>query len=131
IEEEVYVCQPPGFEDPDHPDKSISFPGCLDIMFAVSCMCKLLTTDSDYARATQDRKSNNWRLSVLGNRADLLAMQKQTVVAHLQLRRLNMWLTASCCGQIDTEHNVADLLTKGFDAGRFQYLVSSIGMLNP
>nr|GFB44172.1 putative ribonuclease H-like domain-containing protein [Tanacetum cinerariifolium] len=21
IEEEVYVCQPPGFEDPDHPDK--------------------------------------------------------------------------------------------------------------
>ncbi|GKE69507.1 hypothetical protein Tco_1527579 [Tanacetum coccineum] len=24
-----------------------------------------------------------------------------------------------------------DLLTKGFDAGRFQYLVSSIGLLNP
>ncbi|GKC68170.1 putative ribonuclease H-like domain-containing protein [Tanacetum coccineum] len=41
-------------------------------------------TDSDYAGATQDRKST-------------------------------------------TE----DLLTKGFDAGRFQYLVSSIGMLNP
>ncbi|GJS52360.1 putative ribonuclease H-like domain-containing protein [Tanacetum coccineum] len=33
--------------------------------------------------------------------------------------------------KIDTENNVADLLTKGFDAGRFQYLVSSIGMLNP
>ncbi|GJZ74126.1 putative ribonuclease H-like domain-containing protein [Tanacetum coccineum] len=33
--------------------------------------------------------------------------------------------------KIDSEHNVADLLTKGFDAGRFQYLVSSIGMLNP
>ncbi|GJS97033.1 hypothetical protein Tco_0804001, partial [Tanacetum coccineum] len=33
--------------------------------------------------------------------------------------------------KIDTEQNVADLLTKGFDAGRFQYLVSSIGMLNP
>ncbi|GJZ56624.1 hypothetical protein Tco_0611817 [Tanacetum coccineum] len=33
--------------------------------------------------------------------------------------------------KIDTEHNVADFLTKGFDAGRFQYLVSSIGMLNP
>ncbi|GJS02595.1 putative ribonuclease H-like domain-containing protein [Tanacetum coccineum] len=27
--------------------------------------------------------------------------------------------------KIDTQHNVADLLTKGFDAGRFQYLVSS------
>ncbi|GJS44009.1 putative ribonuclease H-like domain-containing protein [Tanacetum coccineum] len=33
--------------------------------------------------------------------------------------------------KIDTQHNVADLLTKGFDAGRFQYLVSSIRMLNP
>ncbi|GJX85988.1 hypothetical protein Tco_0336762, partial [Tanacetum coccineum] len=31
---------------------------------------------------------------------------------------------------LDSEHNVADLLIKGFDAGRFQYLVSSIGMLN-
>ncbi|GKB37447.1 hypothetical protein Tco_0882389, partial [Tanacetum coccineum] len=28
-------------------------------------------------------------------------------------------------------HRRLDLLTKGFDAGRFQYLVSSIGMLNP
>ncbi|GKC29706.1 hypothetical protein Tco_1037000 [Tanacetum coccineum] len=27
--------------------------------------------------------------------------------------------------KIDSEHNVADLLTKGFDAGRFQYLVST------
>ncbi|GJZ63445.1 hypothetical protein Tco_0619866, partial [Tanacetum coccineum] len=33
--------------------------------------------------------------------------------------------------KIDTEHNGADLLTKGFDAGMFQYLVSSIGMFNP
>ncbi|GKE33063.1 hypothetical protein Tco_1452385 [Tanacetum coccineum] len=27
--------------------------------------------------------------------------------------------------KIDTEHNVVDLLTKGFDVGRFQYLVSN------
>ncbi|GJS14775.1 retrovirus-related pol polyprotein from transposon TNT 1-94 [Tanacetum coccineum] len=33
--------------------------------------------------------------------------------------------------KIYTDYNVADLLTKGFDAGRFEYLVSSIGMLNP
>ncbi|GJT74380.1 putative ribonuclease H-like domain-containing protein [Tanacetum coccineum] len=31
----------------------------------------------------------------------------------------------------DRESTTRDLLTKGFDAGRFQYLVSSIGMLNP
>nr|GEW50077.1 hypothetical protein [Tanacetum cinerariifolium] len=32
---------------------------------------------------------------------------------------------------IHTDDNVADLLTKPFNAGRFQYLVVSIGMLNP
>ncbi|GJW60331.1 hypothetical protein Tco_0109666 [Tanacetum coccineum] len=33
--------------------------------------------------------------------------------------------------KIHIDHNVADLLTKAFDVGRFQYLIASIGMLNP
>ncbi|GJW96398.1 putative ribonuclease H-like domain-containing protein [Tanacetum coccineum] len=33
--------------------------------------------------------------------------------------------------KIHTDNNFADLLTKGFDVGRFQYLVASIGMQNP
>jgi hypothetical protein len=33
--------------------------------------------------------------------------------------------------KIDSDHNFADLLTKAFDVGRFQYLVASIGILNP
>ncbi|GJY17750.1 hypothetical protein Tco_0389241 [Tanacetum coccineum] len=32
--------------------------------------------------------------------------------------------------KIYTYQNVADLLTKAFDVGRFQYLIASIGMLN-
>ncbi|GJS47369.1 ribonuclease H-like domain-containing protein [Tanacetum coccineum] len=32
--------------------------------------------------------------------------------------------------KIYTNYNVADLLTKAFDVGRFQYLIASIGMLN-
>ncbi|GJU07313.1 hypothetical protein Tco_1123743 [Tanacetum coccineum] len=32
--------------------------------------------------------------------------------------------------KIHTDHNVADLLTKAFDVGRFQYLIASIRMLN-
>ncbi|GKB59829.1 putative ribonuclease H-like domain-containing protein [Tanacetum coccineum] len=32
--------------------------------------------------------------------------------------------------KIHTDQNVADLLTKEFDVGRFQYLIASIGMLN-
>ncbi|GKA49487.1 hypothetical protein Tco_0742560 [Tanacetum coccineum] len=33
--------------------------------------------------------------------------------------------------KIHTDLNVANLLTKAFDIGRFQYLTASIGMLNP
>ncbi|GKE42670.1 putative ribonuclease H-like domain-containing protein [Tanacetum coccineum] len=33
--------------------------------------------------------------------------------------------------KIHTDHNVTDLLTKAFDVRRFQYLIASIGMLNP
>nr|GFA78348.1 putative ribonuclease H-like domain-containing protein [Tanacetum cinerariifolium] len=33
--------------------------------------------------------------------------------------------------KIPTKNNFADLLTKAFDVGRFQYLVASIGILNP
>ncbi|GKB88465.1 putative ribonuclease H-like domain-containing protein, partial [Tanacetum coccineum] len=32
--------------------------------------------------------------------------------------------------KIHTDHNVADLLTKAFDVGRFNFLIASIGMLN-
>ncbi|GJW14601.1 putative ribonuclease H-like domain-containing protein [Tanacetum coccineum] len=150
-------------------------------------------TDSDYARATQDRKSTTGGCQFLGNRLISWQCKKQTVVA-TSTTEAEYVAAANCCGQvlwiqnqlldygynfmntviyidnnsticiienpvqhsktkhieirhhfirdcnakkliqmvkIDTEHNVADLLTKGFDAGRFQYLVSSIGMLNP
>ncbi|GJZ49058.1 putative ribonuclease H-like domain-containing protein [Tanacetum coccineum] len=150
-------------------------------------------TDSDYAGATQDRKSTTRGCQFLGNRLISWQCKKQTVVA-TSTTKAEYVAAASCCGQvlwiqnqlldygynfmntviyidnnsticiienpvqhsktkhieirhhfirdcnakksiqmvkIDTEHNVADLLTKGFDAGRFQYLVSSIGMLNP
>ncbi|GJU67824.1 putative ribonuclease H-like domain-containing protein [Tanacetum coccineum] len=60
-------------------------------------------TDIDYAGATQDRKSTTFGYQFLGNR--------------FSGYKTNCW--------------TIDLLTKGFDAGRFQYLVSSIGMLNP
>ena len=33
--------------------------------------------------------------------------------------------------KIHTDDILTDLLTKGFDVGRFQFLVAGIGMLNP
>ncbi|GKB88329.1 putative ribonuclease H-like domain-containing protein [Tanacetum coccineum] len=51
--------------------------------------------------------------------------KKQTVVA-TSTTEAEYVAAASCCGQIDTEHNVADLLTNGFDAGRFQITMDII-----
>ncbi|GKE09191.1 putative ribonuclease H-like domain-containing protein, partial [Tanacetum coccineum] len=146
---------------------------------------------SDYAEATQDKKSTTGGCQFLGNRLISWQCKKQTMVA-TSTTKVEYVAATSCCGQvlwiqnqlldygynfmntmihidnnsticiienpvqhsktkhieirhhfirdcnakkliqmvkIDIEHNVADL-TKGFDAGRFQYLVSSIGMLN-
>ncbi|GJT63173.1 putative ribonuclease H-like domain-containing protein [Tanacetum coccineum] len=136
-------------------------------------------TDSDYAGATQDRKSTTGGCQFLGNRLISWQCKKQTVVA-TSTTEAEYVAAASCCGQvlwiqnqlldygynfmntmihidnnsticiienpvqhyktkhieirhhfirdcnakkliqmvkINTEHNVADLLTKGFDAG--------------
>ncbi|GJZ19168.1 putative ribonuclease H-like domain-containing protein, partial [Tanacetum coccineum] len=65
---------------------------------------------SDYAGATLDRKSTTGGCQFLGNRLISWQCKKQTVVA---------------TSTTEAEYVVAaNLLTKGFDAGRFQYLVS-------
>ncbi|GKF17851.1 putative ribonuclease H-like domain-containing protein, partial [Tanacetum coccineum] len=75
-------------------------------------------TNSDYAGATQDRKSTTGGCQFLGNR----------LISWL-CKKLNMWLLDYGYNFMNIDNN--NILTKGFDAGRFQYLVSSIGMLNP
>ncbi|GJX74117.1 retrovirus-related pol polyprotein from transposon TNT 1-94 [Tanacetum coccineum] len=104
-------------------------------------------TDSNYAGVTQDRKSTTGGCQFLGNRLISWQCKKQTVVA-TSTTKAEYVAAASCCGQVlwiqnqllDYGYNFMNtiinidnnnLLTKGFDAGRFQYLVSSIGMLNP
>ncbi|GJT70981.1 uncharacterized mitochondrial protein-like protein [Tanacetum coccineum] len=118
-----------------------------DIMFAV-CACA-----SDYAGASLDRKSTIGSCQFLGKRLISWQCKKQTIVAN-STTEAEYVATANCCGhhieirqpvsvrdsyekrliqviKIHTDHNVADLLTKAFDVGRFQYLTASIGMLNP
>ncbi|GJY67378.1 putative ribonuclease H-like domain-containing protein [Tanacetum coccineum] len=98
-------------------------------------------TDSDYIGATQDKKSTTGGCQFLGNRLISWQCKKQTVVA-TSITEAEYVAAASCCGQLVSTAStsvstssrvstVSNLLTKGFDAGRFQYLVSSIGMLNP
>ncbi|GKE31788.1 uncharacterized mitochondrial protein-like protein [Tanacetum coccineum] len=75
--------------------------------------------DSDYAGASLDRKSTTGGCQFLGYRLISWQCKKQTVVA-TSTTKAEYVAAASCY-----------LLTKAFDVGRFQYLVASIGILNP
>ncbi|GKB79283.1 hypothetical protein Tco_0946178, partial [Tanacetum coccineum] len=96
----------------------------------------------DYAGATQDRKSITGGCQFLGNRLISWQCKKQIVVV-TSTTEAEYVAAACCCGQVlwiqnqlldygynfmNTVINIDNnnLLTKGFDAGRFQYLVSSI-----
>ncbi|GJY22207.1 putative ribonuclease H-like domain-containing protein [Tanacetum coccineum] len=91
-------------------------------------------TDSDYARATQDRKSTTKGCQFLGNRLISWQCKKKIVVA-TSTTEAKYVAAASCCGQVlwiqnqllDYGYNFMstvinidnnNLLTKGFDAGR-------------
>nr|GEW74142.1 hypothetical protein [Tanacetum cinerariifolium] len=109
-------------------------------------------SDSDYSGATQDRKSTTRGCQFFGRRLISWQCKKQTIVA-TSTTKAKYVVAASGCGQvlwiqnqlldyghhfirdcfekklisvdhIHTDDNVVDLLTKPFDAGRFQYLVS-------
>nr|GEX46547.1 hypothetical protein [Tanacetum cinerariifolium] len=108
-------------------------------------------SNSDYGGTSQDRKSTTGGSQFLGRRLISWQCKKQTSVA-TSTTEAEYVAAASCCGQvlwiqnqlldyghhfirdcfekklisvdhIHTNENVADLLTKPFDAGRFQYLV--------
>ncbi|GKD84946.1 putative ribonuclease H-like domain-containing protein, partial [Tanacetum coccineum] len=120
IEEEVYVCQPPGFEDPDFPDKVYKVVKALYGLHQAPRACKptlglwyardssfelVAYTDIDYAGATQDRKSTTGGCQFLGSRLISWQCKKQTIVA-TSTTEAEYVAAASCY-----------LLTKGFDAG--------------
>ncbi|GKD98608.1 hypothetical protein Tco_1382505 [Tanacetum coccineum] len=117
-------------------------------------------TDSDYASASLDRKSTTGGCQFLRRRLISWQCKKQTIVANSTTEAEYVAAASCCGQnpvfysktkhieirhhlirdsnekkliqmiKIHTDHNVANLLTKAFDVGRFQYLIASIGMLN-
>nr|GEW05055.1 putative reverse transcriptase domain-containing protein [Tanacetum cinerariifolium] len=173
IDEEVYMMQPPGFQDPEFPARVCKVEkamyglhqapsllrGSLDTCYPKlglwypkeSPFDLVAYSDSEYGGASQDRKSTTGGCQFLGRILISWKCKKQTIVA-TSTTEAEYVADASCCGQvlwiqnqlldyghhfirdcfekkfisvdhIHTDENVADLLIKLFDAGRFQYLV--------
>ncbi|GJZ57889.1 putative ribonuclease H-like domain-containing protein [Tanacetum coccineum] len=103
IEEEVYVCQPPGFEDPQFPDKVYKVekalyglhqaPRAWDSPFDLEAF-----SDSDYAGASLDKKSTIGSCQFFGKRLISCQYKKQTIVAN-STTEAEYVAAANCCGQ--------------------------------
>ncbi|GKA33951.1 putative ribonuclease H-like domain-containing protein [Tanacetum coccineum] len=81
-------------------------------------------TDSDYARASLDRKSTTRVKNPVFH-----SKKKHIEIRHHFIRDSSKKKLIQMI-KIHTDKNIADLLTKAFDVSRFQYLIASIGMLN-
>nr|GFA40990.1 putative ribonuclease H-like domain-containing protein [Tanacetum cinerariifolium] len=118
IEEEVYVCQPPGFEDPDYPDKVYKLVKALyglhqaprawylkgkphlALWYPKDTPFNLVAYfDSDYAGASLDRKSTTGGCQFLGCRLISWQCKKQTVVA-TSSNKAEYVAAASCYAQV-------------------------------
>nr|GEX55588.1 hypothetical protein [Tanacetum cinerariifolium] len=157
IKEEVYVCQPLGFEDPEFSDIVYKVEKVLyGLHQAPRAWYETLSTylldnrfhrglwypkdspfdleaytDSDYDGVSLDRKFTTGGCQFYKSRLISWQCKKQTIVVNSTTeaedsneKKLIQMI------KIHTDQNVADLLTKVFDVGRFQYLVASIGMVN-
>nr|GEW15688.1 copia protein [Tanacetum cinerariifolium] len=96
-----------------------------NIMFADSPFKLEAYIDSDYAGVGLDRKSTTGGCQFLGSRLISWQCNKQTVVANstTEAKDSNEKNLIQMI-KIHTDQNVADLLTKAFDVGRFQYLIA-------
>nr|GFA07352.1 putative ribonuclease H-like domain-containing protein [Tanacetum cinerariifolium] len=109
INDEVYVMQPPGFQDPEFPGKVYKVEKAMYGLHQAprawyGTLSKYLLKngfqrDSDYGGATQDRKSTTEGCQFLGRRLISRQCKKQTIVATSK-NEAKYVAAASCCGQV-------------------------------
>ncbi|GJY70548.1 putative ribonuclease H-like domain-containing protein [Tanacetum coccineum] len=96
VKNEVYVRQPPGFVDPEFPEKVYKVEKAL---YGDTKLLEPSFSDSDYTGASLDRKSTTRGCQFLGSRLISWQCKKQTVVANSTTKA--EYIAAShCCGQV-------------------------------
>nr|GEX75501.1 hypothetical protein [Tanacetum cinerariifolium] len=129
IKEEVYVCQPPGFEDPDFLDKVYKVEKALYGLPQAPRAWHLVSkrfsfdlvayTDSDYAGASLDRKSTTGGCWYLRCRLISWQCKKQIVVAN-STTKAEYVASSSCSGQFADVHNLVAFLSKPTESEGFE-----------
>ncbi|GKC67711.1 gag-pol polyprotein [Tanacetum coccineum] len=140
--EDVYVAQPDGFVDPDHPEKVYRVRKAL---YGLKQAPRAWTSDppipksfsdADHAGCIDTRKSTSRGIQFLGDKLVSWMSKKQdcTVMSSAEAEYVAL---SSSCAQVEnviielyfvrTEYQLADMFTKVLPEDRFQYLVRRIG----
>nr|GFA24942.1 retrovirus-related Pol polyprotein from transposon TNT 1-94 [Tanacetum cinerariifolium] len=153
LNEEVYVAQPDGFVDPDHPEKVyrlrkalyglkqaprawydelskfLTSKGLTKGLWYPKGSSLVLTafSDADHAGCIDTRKSTSGGIQFLGDKSVSWMLKKQDCTAMSSVEAEYVALSASCA-QVITEYQLADMFTKALPEDRFTYLVRRIGM---
>nr|GEV04514.1 integrase, catalytic region, zinc finger, CCHC-type, peptidase aspartic, catalytic [Tanacetum cinerariifolium] len=128
LKEEVYVAQPDGFVDPDHPKKVYRLQKALYGLkqaprawydeLSQFLMLKGFTKaflDADHAGCIDTRKITSGGIQFLGDKLVSWMSKKQDC-------------TVISSADAETEYQFADMFTKALPEDRFKYLVRRIGM---
>nr|GEZ66782.1 retrovirus-related Pol polyprotein from transposon TNT 1-94 [Tanacetum cinerariifolium] len=122
LKEEVYVAQPDGFVDPDHPEK--------DSSFKVTAF-----SDVDLAGCIDSRKSTSGGIQILGDKLVSWMSKKQNCTPMSSAEAEYVALSASCAQVMwmrtqlqDYGFNYNKILLYSLPEDRFKYLVRRIGM---
>ncbi|GJW81550.1 hypothetical protein Tco_0145525 [Tanacetum coccineum] len=122
LKEEVYVAQPDGFVDPDHPDKRPEHSASLYVIV----QDRLKNTSKRNCTAMSSERLIRGVLCKLclsnveaDTTQDMLQLQQNTVVLRLSVSHSNLMQPRAA---LPTEYQLADMFTKSLLEKRFQYL---------
>nr|GEZ30576.1 copia protein [Tanacetum cinerariifolium] len=124
LKDEVYVAQPDGFVDPDHPEKVYRLRKTLyGLKQAPRAwydeLLKFLTSkDADHAGCIDTCKSTSRGIQFLGDKLVSWMSKKQNCTA----------MSSAEAEYVAIEYQLADMFTKALPEDRFKYLVRRIGM---